>query len=78
MRISFLDNTLHGSSQTSSRTSHNATPLDVGFFRDEVLNLGMNKNGVFNCVLTSELNSSQSGYNHYYNFSDLREADGAR
>ena len=47
MRIGFLDDTLHGSSQTSSRTSHNATPLDVGLFRDEVLNLGMNKNGVF-------------------------------
>ena len=33
---------------------------------------------VFSCVLTSELNSSQSGYNHYYIFSDLRETDGAR
>ena len=40
--------------------------------------LNFAKSTHISCVLTSELNSSQSGCNHYYNFSDLREADGAR
>ena len=43
MRIDFLDTTLCGSFQISSMTSHNATPLDVGFFRDEIPDLEANK-----------------------------------
>ena len=59
------------------RTTFLQLNLDVGF-RAPVISYSIEYKKQISVLLTSELNSSQLGHIHYYNFSDLRVADGAR